>query len=312
MLSMTGFGGAEAKLPGGRVVVEIKSVNHRYLDVSVKGPREYAALEARMVDAVRGRLRRGKVDCFVTRLVEELPEGGVRVNEGLARGLRAAFERLRSELSLPGEVTLEMIAAFRDVVAVDAGAADTERDWPALERATASALDRLVAMRREEGLRLAASLRELAAAMRALWGRASARAPAVVEESAARLKDRLARLLGAAAGTAPAAGVKPAAAAATVEESALDPGRLALEVAILAERSDVHEELVRLESHLGQLESAIDAGGEIGRKLDFLLQEIGREVNTLGSKANDAELSRTVIEMKSVAERIREQIQNLE
>ena len=291
VVSMTGFGAADAKVPGGRLSVEVKSVNHRYLDVTVKGPREYVALEPRILEAVRGRMRRGKVDVFVSRSVDLADPSAVKANVDLAKGYRAALESIRRELGLTGEVTLPMIAGMRDVVTTGGGDADPEIEWDSVSRALESALERIGVMREQEGARLALDLRTQAAELRRLATAAGERAPHVVEEHRVRLAERLKKLLG---------------------DTALDPARLDQEIALLADRTDVHEEMVRLASHLDQLDAIVEQGGEIGRKLDFLLQEIGRETNTLGSKANDAALGRIVVDLKAVAERVREQIQNVE
>ncbi len=301
ILSMTGFGAGEAEVAGARVRVEIRSVNHRYLDVAVKTPREWVALESRVVEAVRGRLRRGKVDVFLSRRLDAAAPGAVRADLDLARGYRHALQALAQDLALPGEVTLELIAAQRDVLVAGAEAPDPEVEWPGVESALAKALERIGAMRAEEGRRLGEDLARHAVTLRGLVEDVAKRAPKALEEHRARLEERLAKLLGEGFGGAASGSATP-----------LDPARLHQEVALLAERTDIEEELVRLKSHLAQLDSMIASGAEIGRKLDFLLQEIGREVNTIGSKGNDVEVGRLVVEMKSVAEKIREQVQNVE
>lgn len=293
---MTGFGAGDAAGAGARITVEMKSVNHRFLDVNVKGPREYVSLEPRIVEAVRGRMRRGKIDVFVARRPDLSAPNAVKVDLPLARAYRDALRTLQSELGLEGELRVELVANQRDVLLVGGSDPDPEADWPAVRQAVETALERLAAMRADEGRRLAEDLRSNLAALRRLSTEARERAPKVVEDYRVRLQERLGRLLGEGGDAS----------------TPVDPSRLAQEVALLAERTDVHEELVRLDSHLDQLGTIVDEGGEMGRKLDFLLQEIGREVNTLGSKANDAELARTVVELKSVAERIREQVQNVE
>lgn len=291
LVSMTGFGAGESKVPGGRIQVEVKSVNHRYLDVTVKSPREYIPLETRILESVRSRMRRGKVDVFVSRSVDLADPSAVKANLELARGYRAALESIRRELGISGDVTLGMIAAQRDVVTTGGGETDPESEWPSVQEALAQALERIGSVRAGEGERLGADLRALAAELRRLTKEAADRAPQVVLDHRARLQERLKKLLA---------------------DTAIEPARLDQEIALLADRTDVHEELVRLGSHLEQLDAILQEGGEIGRKLDFLLQEIGRETNTLGSKANDAALAKTVVELKAVAERVREQIQNVE
>lgn len=292
LFSMTGFGQAEAVVSGARISVEVKSVNHRFLDASVKAPREYAALETRLLELVRGRMKRGKVDVFVTRKPDVSDPSAVRPDLELAKGLHRALVSIAGELGVNQHVTLDTLAGWREIISVGVAVADPESERPGVEDALTRALDRITAMRADEGKRLADDIRARIAEVRSLTAAAKLRAPKVVEDQRAKLKERLAKLLG--------------------DAAMIDAGRLEQEVAILADRADVHEELVRLESHLQQLETTVSGGGEVGRRLDFLLQEVGRETNTLGSKANDAELAKIVVELKAVAERIREQAMNLE
>jgi len=291
LFSMTGFGQAEAQVMGARISVEVKSVNHRYLDAGVKGPREYAALEPRLLEMVRGCMKRGKVDVFVSRKPDASDPSAIRPDLDLARGLHRALQAIATELGVNASVSLDTLAGWHEIVSVGSTNVDPEKERAGVEDALGKALDRIRVMRVEEGTRLAADVRARVAELRALTAAARERAPKVVEDQRAKLKERLARLLA---------------------DTSLEPARLEQEVAILADRADVHEELVRLESHLTQLDATLKLGGEVGRRLDFLLQEVGRETNTLGSKANDVELGRIVVEMKAVAERIREQAANLE
>lgn len=288
---MTGFGQAEAQVPGARITVEIKSVNHRYLDATVKAPREYAALEPRLLELVRGKLKRGKVDVFVTRKPDGSDPSAVRADLELAKGLHRALVEVAGVIGVNPHVTLDTLAGWREIVSVGSSVADPENERGPVEAALSRALEKISAMRAEEGKRMGDDCKARIDEVRALTAAAKARAPKVVEDQRVKLQERLARLLG---------------------DTKVDPARLEQEVAILADRADVHEELVRLESHLTQLDATLANGGEVGRRLDFLLQEVGRETNTLGSKANDAELAKIVVELKAVAERIREQAQNLE
>ena len=291
LFSMTGFGQAEAQVPGARISVEVKSVNHRYLDAAVKAPREYAALEPRLLEMVRGRVKRGKVDVFVSRKPDASDPSAVRADVDLARGLHRALQTIAAELGVNAAVSLDTLAGWHEIVTVGATSVDPEKERAGVEDALGRALDRIRVMRTDEGTRLADDIRARIGELRALTASAKQRAPKVVEDQRAKLKERLARLLA---------------------DTSLEPARLEQEVAILADRADVHEELVRLESHLQALDATLAGGGEVGRRLDFLLQEVGRETNTLGSKANDVELGRIVVELKAVAERIREQAANLE
>lgn len=292
LFSMTGFGQAETQVPGARISVEVKSVNHRYLDATVKAPREYAALEPRLLEMVRGQVKRGKVDVFVSRKADASDPSAVRADIDLAKGIHRALEKIAGELGLDATVKLDTLSRWHEIVAVGATVADIEAERAGVESALKKALEKIRAMRADEGKRLADDVRARIGELRSLTAAAKERAPKVVEDQRAKLKERLARLLG--------------------DSASLDPGRLEQEVAMLADRADVHEELVRLESHLQQLDATLAGGGEVGRRLDFLLQEVGRETNTLGSKANDIDLGKIVVELKAVAERIREQAANLE
>jgi uncharacterized protein (TIGR00255 family) len=288
---MTGYGSGSAKVPGGRVSVEIKSVNHRFLDAGMKGPREYLGLERGLVGRVREALRRGKVDIFVNKMPDPGDPHAVQVDLDLGRSYHKAIGLLADALELGAGVPLSLVAGQRGVLLVGGLTPDVEKDAQGVEAAMNEALEALIAMREAEGKRLQQNLLDNRKRLGELLRDLEARAPQVVESYRKDLAERLETLL---------------------QEQTLDEARLTQEVAILAERTDIHEELVRLSSHLEQLEAFVSGGGEVGRKLDFLLQEINREVNTAGSKVGDAQASRIVVEMKGVAERVREQIQNVE
>jgi uncharacterized protein (TIGR00255 family) len=287
---MTGFGRASVDPEFGRLRIEARSVNGRHLDVRVTLPRADGELEIRLVRRVRERLERGRVDVTV---VEEGGAAGpnVRVNAEAAAAVHRALDELRQRLGLPGSVTLDLVAAQRGVIeAVEAG--DPDRTRAAIVRGVDAALDMLEDGRVEEGRALVADLRVqidlLGAALERLRGLAAA-APEAVR---ARLRSRLADLLG--------------------PESAIDPQRLAAEVTLLAARADIHEEIARARSHVDRVAALLDGGGPVGRKLDFLCQEMGREVNTMGAKLDDGAAIDEVLAMKTAVERIREQAQNLE
>lgn len=217
---MTGFGAGEASVSAARVRVEIRSVNHRYLDVAVKTPREWASLEARVIDAVRARVRRGKVDVFLSRRLDATAPGAVRADVDLARGYRDALRQLARDLALPGDVDLALIAAQRDVLLAGGDTPDPETDWPGVSAALAQAVERLSAMRAEEGKRLGEDLARHRASLAHLVDGVAARAPKAIEDYRTRLSERLAKLLG---------------------DTALDAARLHQEVALLAERTDIDE-----------------------------------------------------------------------
>lgn len=287
---MTGFGRGSADAGERRLRVEIRSVNNRGLDVKIRSTEPDAFCDAEIARAVRGAVERGSV---VVQVRDEAADASGGVDEARVRGVYQVLERLRQELDIHGPVTLETVGAFME--SGQRGGASGEALWEALRPAVTGALSELRAMRAREGAALAADLDarrdrlvELTASLRA----GAARLP---QRFAERLKERLAAL---------------------GRDVAVDPGRIAQEVALMAERLDVTEELVRLDTHLEHLRTLLagPAPSEkaVGRKLDFLIQEIGRELNTIGSKAQDAGMAALVIDAKAELERLREQAQNVE
>ncbi|MFN3285844.1 MAG: YicC/YloC family endoribonuclease [bacterium] len=292
---MTGYGAAEPSADGGRWWVEVRSTNHRFLEVVVRLPRELGALEDRVRAAVAERVRRGRVEVLVREDSGLRPREAV-VDTALARRYADALERLRRELGLAEPVTLGALLALPEVVRLEEARPDPEATWEALQPVLRRALDRLVDMRAAEGGRLAADLRERLGRLERWVERVAQRAEELPQAYAQRLRQRVAELL-----RSLDVGQTP------------DEARLALEVAAFAERCDVREELVRLRSHLQEARALLEGSdGSVGRKLEFLLQEMQREVNTVGSKAADLEVTRAVVEMKSELEAIREQVQNVE
>ena len=289
--SMTGYGKGEAPFGGGRIIVELRSVNHRYGEISVKLPRALMPFENEIKKRVAERLNRGKIDVFIQ--MEGANAAGVpTANLPLARSYYRAFSAIREALGLADEVGLALVAAQRDVITVAAEAEASIEEIPLeLLAALEEGLTRVDEMRSFEGASLLADFNKRREILQELIGRVTQRAPSVVAEYAARLKERVMVL---------------------TADSGLPEDRIALEVALLADKCDITEELVRLESHLRQFDETLGRGEPVGRKLDFLLQEINREVNTVGSKANDAEIAACVVELKGELEKIREQVQNIE
>ncbi|MFB3819159.1 MAG: YicC/YloC family endoribonuclease [Candidatus Methylomirabilales bacterium] len=287
---MTGFGRAESAGRPWGFTVEVQSVNHRFLEVRARLPRRWSGLEPRVQQAVQQRFARGH---FEVKLEERSQEGSraLRVDLDLARQYVEALRTLQHSLGLPGEVTLEMLAGQRDLVAVEEASENLDRIWEALEPVLAAALAELAGMRAREGQALTEALERHLAEVEAGLGRVLARAPEVAAGQRDRLRERVRELLD---GRLP------------------DPERLEQEVALLAERADVAEECDRLRSHLAQFRRALKDAGPQGRRLDFLLQEMNREVNTIGSKAADAAIAQEVVDLKSALERLREQVQNVE
>ncbi|HVZ33251.1 MAG TPA: YicC/YloC family endoribonuclease [Polyangiaceae bacterium] len=289
MRSMTGFGLGEASLGAGRVCAEVRSLNHRFLELRVRLPQEISEQTFFVEQLCRERVGRGRYDVSVRLEGAVLPPP--ELDRGRVRAIYALLQQLRDELVPGSELPLSLIASFPGLL-TSGGGADPGPLREALGASIGAALDSLEGMRGVEGARLGAELRERLLSMRDLTGSLAQLARNGVSAQAQRLEQRIARLLGGADG--------------------VDPTRLAMEVAILADRCDTTEELVRLESHFDQFESLLGAPGQSGRKLDFLLQEMGRETNTIGAKCQDANLSRLVVTLKAEVERLREQVQNVE
>jgi len=290
-LSMTGFGRGEYSNSFYKVRVEIRSVNHRYLDLSFRIPRAYLILEDKLRTVLNESLSRGKVDVTVTIEPSLESEKKVDVDWGLADGYVNAINAIKERYGLAGELSLESLLTMPDVIRPAENEQDLEVLWEAVRPALTEAIEALLATRKREGAAMAADIDNRLTAISALTAQMTERAPVVIEAYRSRLEKRLAEL--------------------TLDVMA-DPARIATEVALFADRSNIDEELTRLQSHLSQARDLLKSKESIGRRFDFLLQELNRESNTIGSKANDLALSNIVIEVKSELEKIREQIQNIE
>jgi uncharacterized protein (TIGR00255 family) len=290
--SMTGYGRGAATARGIRVEVELSSVNRKQLDIRVNLPRALMALEARVVERVQETVRRG---CVGVAIAVHVTAGArrerVHLDLDLARAYREALRRAGRALRLRDDLDLRAVLGLPDVLSCHGVEEDAERVWPPLEAALNRALRRLVAMRAAEGRALAADLRRRCARLRAWLGAIRSLAPRVPQ----RYRRQLRRRLGAAG----------------VSLAPHDPALLR-ELALFADRSDISEEITRLESHLQQAFGLLRTTEAAGRTLDFLAQEMFREINTIGSKANDVTVTRHVIRFKTELERVREQVQNVE
>ena len=288
---MTGYGRGEVALHGRNIVVEVRSVNNRYLDCAVKLPRAYLFAEDALKSRVQGAASRGKVDVFVT--IETVAEENVTVtvNKPVADAYMAALKQLTTDYELADNISVSLLSKFPDVLIVAKAPEDLEQVQADLLVALDLALADFDAMRRREGAKLEEDVRNRAIAIGDLVGKVESRNPSIVEEHRARLEAKLKEVL---------------------ENRQLDESRILTEAAIFADKVAVDEETVRLRSHLSQMDQMLAAGGAVGRKLDFLIQEFNREANTIGSKCNDVETARVVVDIKAEIEKIREQIQNLE
>ncbi|MBU0961370.1 MAG: YicC family protein [Proteobacteria bacterium] len=289
--SMTGFGRGEAEVGGRMWTVEIRCVNHRYLDLKIKLPKGYAGLEERVRKEVAATLSRGRVDVLlsVTGDFSDLLE--MRVNTSLATIYRDALASLGKALDLTDDTTLSQLASYPDILAREQREEDLEAVWSSMEPALQQALVACDIMRSEEGDAMARDLQERLDHFSQVVQSIEAAIPELLQRREQNLKERLQKLL---------------------DNVQLDPQRLAQEIAILADKTDVTEEIVRLHSHINQFRSFLEAAEATGRKIDFLLQEFLREVNTMASKINDASIAYLTVELKSELEKMREQIQNIE
>ena len=289
MRSMTGFGVGEAPLADGRVIAEIRSLNHRFLEIRARVPTEIADQSFFVEQRARRDLSRGRYD-LVIRLESSTPAPSLDVER--AKAVFVALGRLRDEIAPGTELPVSVLASVPDLFS-GSRPADGSRVRDALSEALTRALAALDEMRRTEGRALQKELEARLRAAREIRAKIDVGVPQVVQQYGVRLRERLGRLL-------------------EGSNTDLDTGRLETEVALLADRSDVTEELVRLESHFAQLETLFSSDKAIGRKMDFLLQEMAREANTCGAKCQDADLSHLVVDLKAEIERLREQAQNVE
>lgn len=289
--SMTAFGRGQAPARDGAWVVELRCVNSRFLDPHFRLPHGLAGLEDRIKKLVATRLTRGRVNIAVqaTGAVEAPP--ALVLNKPLVHEYRRVLDELKAELGMRGDPGLGPFLSNRDLILVEDVSPDMDQLWTELEPALNQALDEVDVMRIAEGANLAQDLSQRLELLDQLFAQAASQAPLVVENYRAKLRDRIAQLM---------ADPEP------------DPQRLALEVAILADKCDVTEEAVRARSHLEQFRQALDATEPVGRKLDFLLQELNREANTMTSKLPDAKASQLCVDIKAELERLREQVQNIE
>jgi len=290
---MTGYGRGQAERDGRRAVVEIRAVNHRFMDVKLRGAALDAALEERVTSRVRERITRGSVTVTI-RLEGGPAEAALRADPEAARQVHAELRVLSAALDLDPRISLELVCAQPGVLVPVEGDRSSEALAECVAESVERALDGVVAMRDAEGQSLARDLARRLDALRGLTASLERLASTAPDDAGRRLRDRLSRLL---------AGGK----------LAVDDARLAQEVAILADRMDITEELVRVGSHIGQLGELLGQPHQsVGRRLDFLVQELGREFNTVASKSQSAEIARLVVEAKAELEKVREQVQNVE
>lgn len=289
--SMTGYGRASLSARGREITAEVRSVNNRYMDCGVRLPRLYAFAEEAVRKRVKENIARGKVDVYFTVTVSGEDTADITLNRPLLERYLAALRSIADDFGVTNDITVSSVARNQDVFIIKKTEQDEAQIIADLLQALDQALTAYNAMRTAEGQALARDVRSRAGTIKKLVEKIEARAPQTVAEYRAKLTARLEEVL---------------------SKQGIDENRIITEAAIFADRVAVDEETVRLRSHLSQLEGMLETGSPIGRKLDFLLQELNREANTIGSKSSDLELTRTVVEIKAELEKIREQIQNIE
>ena len=289
--SMTGYGRGEASERGYEAVVELKSVNSRYCEISLRSPKSLNEREAEIQRLIKEAFSRGRISAFVT-VTDPTPETvPYRVNATAVRSYRELLDKVRSEAGIEGPIGLEHILKYSDVLEADEVEEDREAIWAATHAALTAACEGMQAMRLQEGAALKTELEERLSGIEEKLREVERLSPLRVASSGERLRDRLAEI---------------------IEEGKIDSERIEFEMAMLADKLDVREECVRLDSHLALFREAIASGEPVGRKLNFLSQEMNREINTIGSKSNDADMSHLVVGMKEELEKIKEQVENVE
>ncbi len=291
MNSMTGYGRSRQVLDGREITVEIRSVNHRYLEYSARIPRMYGYLEEKLKTFLQSSVSRGKVEVTVT--IQNLTGGDtvVQINQALAKGYLDAMRSQAEYLGLKDDLTLSTLTRFNDVFTLQKLEEDQQVIWNSVQQVAQQALDQFLEMRRREGERLKLDLLQKLELLKGHVAAVEEQSPKTVAAYRERLLQKMEELLA---------------------DRCIDQQRILLEAGLYAEKIAVDEETVRLKSHLEQFAQMMEQSGPVGRKLDFLVQEINRETNTIGSKAQDLAVTRRVVEMKSEIEKIREQIQNIE
>ncbi len=289
--SMTGYGRAVMTLNGREITVEIRSVNNRFLDCSVKLPRAFSYAEDAVKQKIKEQVSRGKVDVFISVNTTAGENVKISLNRPVLEGYLEALRTIAADYGVREDISATSLARFPEVFLLEKPEEDEAQNTADIVAVAQQAVSAYNAMRETEGAALAADLRSHAAVILSYVEKVEARSPVTVAEYRTRLENKLREVL---------------------ESTTIDEGRILTEAAIFADKVAVDEETVRLRSHLNQLESLLQNGGAIGRKLDFLLQEMNREANTIGSKGNDLEQTRNVVEIKAELEKIREQIQNIE
>ncbi|KAB3533147.1 YicC/YloC family endoribonuclease [Alkaliphilus serpentinus] len=290
--SMTGFGRGEAQSEHKKFMIELKSLNHRYLDTSIKMPKIFTYLEEKIRQRIKDYIKRGRVEAFIS--FENIGDTDVKVipDIALAKEYLKAMKALDKELEIKNDVSISLITKFPDVIRIEKEEANEDEIWSCMEEALILALEKLTEMREREGQQLNQDIIKRLDIIKDMVKEIEDRSPIIVEEYRKKLTDRIKELID--------------------DAYTVDDNRIIMEVAIFADKSSVTEEIVRFDSHIKQFKQAMKEEDSVGRKLDFIIQEMNREVNTIGSKANDLTTTNIVVNIKSELEKMREQVQNIE
>lgn len=288
---MTGFGRGEYTKDGRKFTVEIKTVNHRYLDFNIKMPKKFNFLELFIKNKLKSNLQRGKVDIYISYEDTSEESNSVKVNTPLVKDYLGKLSSLCDEYGITNDMTISCLARLPEVIKLEEQQLDEELVWNNLSCGLEDAVTQLIDMRKQEGALIYEDLVKKLDYLTTLMDKLTTRAPMVVQEYKEKLNNRLEEML---------------------DDDAVDTNRIAQEVALFADKCGIDEELVRLRSHICQMRDTLDATMSVGRKLDFLAQEMNREANTIASKSNDVHITKLAIDLKTEIEKIREQIQNVE
>lgn len=290
--SMTGYGRGESSSESRSFLVEIKSVNHRYNDIIIRMPKKFSLFEEKIRKIIKKSIKRGRIEVYVT--LEECKDDEViiRPNLNIIEQYFNSLKEIKDRLKIDDDISLSQLTRFPDIFTIEHKEEEEDVIWETFQSALKQAIERLMEMRKAEGLKLAEDIKSRSNAIHNIVKEIESRTPIIVKEYCTKLYDRIKEL--------------------TEDVIEIDEDRLAQEVSIYADKSNIAEEIVRLFSHLEQLNNITNEEGAVGRKLDFLIQEMNREINTIGSKSSDINISSMVIEIKSELEKIREQVQNIE
>lgn len=288
---MTGYGRAFYENGKRSMTIEIRSVNHRYLDLNIKMPRNLISLEERIRKIVQKKISRGKVDIYITQTVLQSENSRAQLNKSLCDSYVKCLQEIKERYNINEQLSLSLITKFPDIINVEQTEEDIEEIWECLVKPLNEAVDALAAMRKREGSKLKEDVEKKCACISELVEKIEGKADVVVEQYRTKLSERIAELMG---------------------DTPVDQSRIAMEVALLSDKACIDEEIVRLKSHVGQLLENVSLDQPVGRKLDFIVQEMNREANTIASKASDINITNLVLDIKNEIEKVREQIQNIE